>query len=175
VRTVKDRYFQIIVPVLIFLSCCSTGAAVGAAFTANLGAAAAAAGTAVTSGLGAAASLLSSAAAGAGSGGSTPGDEAPGGAAAGSSSSPPSGGPSSRPLTRPKRKVISGLNLSYCSVRFFSNLKKIFFFFNLAFYCSVETLSGARERRRRRPLPGAVGAVAGPLSGPGRTPRHALW
>ncbi len=57
----------------------STGAAVGAAFTANLGAAAAAAGTAVTSGLGAAASLLSSAAAGAGSGGSTPGDEAPGG------------------------------------------------------------------------------------------------
>ena len=159
-RTVKDRYFQIIVPVLIFLSCCSTGAAVGAAFTANLGAAA---------------SLLSSAAAGAGSGGSTPGDEAPGGAAAGSSSSPPSGGPSSRPLTRPKRKVISGLNLSYCSVRFFSNLKKIFFFFNLACYCSVETLSGARERRRRRPLPGAVGAVAGPLSGPGRTPRHALW
>ena len=108
-RTVKDRYFQIIVPVLIFLSCCSTGAAVGAAFTANLGAAAAAAGTAVTSGLGAAASLLSSAAAGAGSGGSTPLDEAPGGAAAGSSGSPPSGGPSG-PLTRPKRKVISGLN-----------------------------------------------------------------
>ena len=111
-RTVKDRYFQIIVPVLIFLSCCSTGAAVGAAFTANLGAAA---------------SLLSSAAAGAGSGGSTPGDEAPGGAAAGSSSSPPSGGPSSRPLTRPKRKVISGLSLSYCSVRFLSNLKNFLF------------------------------------------------
>ncbi len=127
-RTVKDWYFQIIVPVLIFLSCCSTGAAVGAAFTANLGAAAAAAGTAVTSGLGAAASLLSSAAAGAGSGGSTPGDEAPGGAAAGSSSPPPSGGPSSRPLTRPKRKVISGLILSYCSVRFFSNLKQNFLF-----------------------------------------------
>jgi hypothetical protein len=135
VRTVKDRYFQIIVPVLIFLSCCSTGAAVGAAFTANLGAAAAAAGTAVTSGLGAAASLLSSAAAGAGSGGSTPGDEAPGGAAAGSSSSPPSGGPSSRPLTRPKRKVISGLNLSYCSVRFFSNLKKSSF--SLTWYVIV--------------------------------------
>ncbi len=29
--------------------------------------------------------------------------------------------------------------------------------------CSVETLSGARERRRRRPLLGAVGAAAGPL------------
>jgi hypothetical protein len=28
---------------------------------------------------------------------------------------------------------------------------------------------------RRRPLPGVVGAAAGPLSGPGRTPRHALW
>jgi hypothetical protein len=52
----------------------STGAAVGAAFTANLGAAAAAAGTAVTSGLGAAASLLSSAAAGASSGGGSPGE-----------------------------------------------------------------------------------------------------
>jgi hypothetical protein len=102
--------FQIIVPVLIFLSCFSTGAAVGAAFTANLGAAAAAAGTAVTSGLGAAASLLSSAAAGASSGGATPGDEAPGGAASGSSGSPPSGGSSGGPLTRPKRKVIFGLN-----------------------------------------------------------------
>ena len=109
-RTVKDRYFQIIVPVLIFLSCFSTGAAVGAAFTANLGAAAAAAGTAVTSGLGAAASLLSSAAAGASSGGATPGDEAPGGAASGSSPSPPSGGPSGESRTRPKRKVINVLN-----------------------------------------------------------------
>ncbi len=122
VRTVKDRYFEIIVPVLIFLFCFSTGAAVGAAFTANLGAAAAAAGTAVTSGLGAAASLLSSAAAGAGSGGATPGDEAPGDAASGSSGFPPSGGSSGGTLTRPKRKVINGLNgLSYLSVRWFSN------------------------------------------------------
>ncbi len=88
----------------------STGAPVGAAFTANLGAAAAAAGTAVTSGFGAAASLLSSAAAGASSGGATPGDEAPGGAASGSPGSPPSGGSSGGPLTRPKRKVIFGLN-----------------------------------------------------------------
>ena len=86
-----------------FLFSCSTGAAVGAAFTANLGAAAAAAGTAVTSGLGAAASMLSSAAAGASSGGAAPGDEAPGGAASGSSSSPPSGGPSSGQRARPKR------------------------------------------------------------------------
>ncbi len=93
-----------------FFFCFSTGAAVGAAFTANLGAAAAAAGTAVTSGLGAAASLLSRAAAGAGSGGATHGDEAPGGAASGSSGSPPSVGPSGGPLTRPKRKVINGLN-----------------------------------------------------------------
>jgi hypothetical protein len=65
---------------------------------------------------------LSSAAAGAGSGGATPGDEAPGGAASGSSGSPPSGGSSGGPLTRPKRKVINGLNgLSYFSVRWFSN------------------------------------------------------
>jgi hypothetical protein len=85
----------------------STGAAVGAAFTANLGAAAAAAGTAVTSGLGAAASLLSSAAAGASSGGGSPGGEAPGGAASGSSPSPSSGGPSGGQRTRPKRKVIN--------------------------------------------------------------------
>jgi hypothetical protein len=113
VRTVKDRgFFFLIVPVIIFLSCFSTGAAVGAAFTANLGAAAAAAGTAVTSGLGAAASLLSSAAAGASSGGAAPGDEAPGGAASGSSSSPSSGGPSGEPHTRPKRKVINYLNFN---------------------------------------------------------------
>jgi hypothetical protein len=42
------------------------------------------------------------------------------------------------------------------------------------FFCSVETWSGAR-RRRRRPLLGAVGGAAGPLSDPGRLPRHALW
>jgi hypothetical protein len=85
----------------------STGAAVGAAFTANLGAAAAAAGTAVSSGLGAAASLLSSAAAGASSSGAAPGDEAPGGAASGGASSPSSGGPSGGQRARPKRKVIN--------------------------------------------------------------------
>jgi hypothetical protein len=165
--------FLIIVPVLIFLLFRSTGAAVGAAFTANLGAAAAAASTAVTSGLGAAASLLSSAAAGATPSGAAPGDEAPGGAASGSSSSPPSGGPSGGQRARPKRKVIKFL-------RFLPYLEKCFqkciinFLFNLLFFCSVETWSGARRRRRSPPF-SAAGGAAGPLSGHVRIPRHALW
>jgi hypothetical protein len=56
---------------------------------------------------------------------------------------------------------------------FFKNIT-ISFYFNLLLFSSVETWSGAR-RRRRRPLPGAVGAAAGPHIGPGRLPRHALW
>jgi hypothetical protein len=47
-------------------------------------------------------------------------------------------------------------------------------YFNLLFFFSVETWRGAR-RRRRIPRLGAVSAAAGPLKGPGRLPRHALW
>ncbi len=117
--------FLIIVPVLILLLSRSTGAAVGAAFTANLGAAAAAAGTAVTSGLGAAASLLSSAAAGASSSGAAPGDEAPGGAASGGASSP-SGGPSGAQRARPKRKVINFGDFLFSVGNVFQKCNKLF-------------------------------------------------
>jgi hypothetical protein len=47
------------------------------------------------------------------------------------------------------------------------------FYFNLSFFCSVETWSGARRRRRR--CPDAAGGTASPLSGLGRFPRHDLW
>jgi hypothetical protein len=46
-------------------------------------------------------------------------------------------------------------------------------YFNLSFFCSVETWSV--ERRRRSPPFSADGGAAGPLSGLGRIPRLALW